>query len=332
MAPSEGTTSVPTRQAYGFEHILYFRRNALHDKNLKYYQTFTGNLGLDEPSLPDEDKALLHEYVAAVHINARWYNRRVRAEKLLQTVFLIITIALLSLLPIGIYFTPTLIGAEPSNAVNIGARLPVLLAGFYAVHRAMSTWLAQRKLISPYWSARSKLVNEIYTIESDWRSRPKQDQQQRTLVDGFRSAISRGIQEARKIVQEERTNFFTNYTLPDINLPGLLGTAATNAASTIASFESAAVKKLRECQIQVYDRRLDLHAHEVKRRKLQDEKKDAEIRRDAKAPNSRAYTALDAQVNTLAESLSAAEAEEKVAAADLAEADARLGALGALRI
>ena len=190
----------------------------------------------------------------------------------------------------------------------------------------MSTWLAQRKLISPYWSARSKLVNEIYSIESDWRSRPKQNQQG-ALVDGFRSAIRGGIQEARKIVQEERTDFFTNYTFLDVNLPGLLGTAATNAASTIASFESAAVKKLRERQTQVHDRRSDLHAQEVKRRKLQEQKEDAERRRDVQAPDSAAYTALDAEVKKLAESLGGAEAEERIATANLAEAEARLGAL-----
>ena len=280
---------------------------------------------MQNPAAPlaKEDQALLHEYVAAVHINAHWYNGRVGSEKILQAVFFVIGIALLALLPVAVYFAPTVLKADPSAAVGIGARLPVLLAGFYAVHRAMSTWLAQRKVISSYWNARSKLVNEIYVLETDWRAREKQDQQG-SLLDEFKSAIRRGIQEARKIAQEERTGFFENYTFPDVNLPGLLGTAATNAASTVSSFESAAVKKLRQRQAQIDDRRSDVLAQETKRRKLHGDKENAEKRRDAEESGSPAYIALDAEVRKLAESLGVAEAEEKLAAANLAEAEARL--------
>jgi len=314
----------PTRQAYGFEHIFRFQAEALHDKQCKYYDTFTSNLGLVN-SIASADQALLHEYVASVHVNARWYNRKVRSEKLLQAIFFVISIALLGLVPILVYYAPGFFGSEPSTAEAVGAGLPILLAGFYAVHRTMSSWLTQRKFISPYWNARSQLVNEIYTIETQWRSRAKQNGG--VFLDEFTSAITGSIREARKIVQEERTEFFKNYAFPDVNLPEVLSAAATNAAATITSFESAAVKNFRERQAQVSELRLEVEAVAIKSAQLAADKNKAEARLQEETPGSTAHIALDAQVKKLAEALGVTEAEDKLAAASLAAAEARLRAL-----
>ncbi len=326
------TMTPPTRRAYGFEHIIRFHCHALHDKKCRYYNTFIANLNLEAPAnLADE--ALLHEYVASVHVNACWYNRKVRSEKFLQAVFFAISMALLGLVPILVYSAPKLFDAEPSAAVTLGARIPILLAGFYAVHRSMSSWITQRKFISPYWNARSQLVNEIYTIETDWRSRDKQSQPSAPnagagpFLNEFTDALKRSIGEARKIVQEERTTFFQNYTFPDIDLSGVLSTAATNAAATIASFESPIVKKRRERQAQVDELQSDAEALAIKSAQLATNKENAETELQAATAGSPAHIALKAEVKRLAEALGLTQAEHKLASANLLEAEAKLRAL-----
>lgn len=256
------------RTRYGFETVLTRTKNKPYGDDDDFYKRFCRNLklnceGTEPPVLGEGDKALLNRYVANVHVNCSWYNGKVRQEKLYQTLFFFISISLLVFVPILIYFSPYLfkMGAKAlfpgakfasESQDETSARLATLLAGFFAAHRALAAWLNQRKLIGPYWKGRSDLLNEIYTLETTWGPKTETEKvvneegRDRRMTEKFQEAIETSLETARAAIQAERTQFYENYTFPDIKLSESLSTASAKAASLVTSFESASVKKQRE--------------------------------------------------------------------------------------
>ena len=321
----------PARNVYGFERIFRAKGAAPSDSNDKYYKKFLCNLGMTEEPPQDADAALLRRYVARVHVNAQWYNRQIRAEKTLQCIVFVVGVALLLVVPPLVYFAPVLFGKIAPTGVRLdelGAQLPVFLAGFYAAHRAVSSWFNERKFIGTYWEARTKLMNEIYTIETEWHSRDKLSKEDGSFLPDFKSAIQAGISSARAIVQEERQKFFAHYTFRDLNLPTLLSNAVSGAETTMSAFESAAGKRLRkeaEARVtpqELLARILELRANadrlarrrEDLGRALAAAKKD----RDAQSEGSDARVSANATVKKLQEALGETEADEVINKTNLA--------------
>ena len=225
---------------YGFEGFLEKPRSSdKHNQKVSgFYRDFLKNLRLDEGKLNDNTKALLKRYVANVHVNCSWYNRKVFTEKGIQIVYFVVSVALLILIPLIIHYSP-----EADDT----AKLTTLLAGFFAAYRAIVAWLNQRKLIGPYWKARSDLLNETYTLETKWG--PKEESKklkEKELTEEFNQAIEASLKAARDIVQTEREQFYTNYTFPEVKLGESLTQAGTTAGNLIKVFESAHTKKQRE--------------------------------------------------------------------------------------
>ena len=245
------------RTPYGFEHIFALNSAADFDKDDHLYKRFLRNLVLEEDDLGEPARARLKRYIANVHISARWYNRKVRHEKFMQTFLFIVSVSLLIIVPTMIYFAPEFLswirGIVPfvtsDDTTNSGefaetsARLTTFLAGFYAAHRAVSGWANQRKLIGPYWQARSSLLEETYALETKWGNLEKDRKvSDKDLTDEFSTAIGESLTRARTAIQSERAQFFSNYTFPDVNIADSLKSAATAATGTISAFESPQAK------------------------------------------------------------------------------------------
>lgn len=247
------------RTRYRFEHALPMWRP--YGKPEGFYKEFLGNLHLGSSTLGPGATALLERYVANVHVNCSWYNHNVRSEKLLQALFFLLSVALLVLVPLVVYFSPSILDwigtqvfradlqlADEFTVGELTARLTTLLAGFFAAHRTISAWLNQRKLIAPFWKARSDLLNEIYTLETEWGPKEATEKvgSDNSLVAAFKQAIEASLESARSIVQNERAQYYTNYTFPDVNLPVSLSEAGTAASALVTMFESPSVKQQRE--------------------------------------------------------------------------------------
>ena len=245
---------------YGFEGFFEVPKTEKGENNHNqkvsgFYRKFLKNLRLDEEKLNENAKALLKRYVANVHVNCSWYDRKVRSEKAIQIAYFVVSVALLILIPLIIYFSPSLldwigkqIGSTRYTAyADNTARLTTLLAGFFAVYRAIFAWLNQRKLIGPYWKARSDLLNETYTLETKWGLKEESKKlKEKELTKEFNQAIEASLKAARDIVQTEREQFYTNYTFPEVKLGDSLSDASTTAGNLIKVFESAHTKRQRE--------------------------------------------------------------------------------------
>ena len=190
------------RESYGFEKAVLAERAALFDEGNRYYNTFLKNLNLRDRDLSKSARRQLRGYVAAVHINTDWYNRRIKGEIARQIVFLAISFALLILVPLFVYRMGFHTGA-------IGGQVATTLAGLYAVHRAAYGWMKRRSLVAPYWRARSNLMNEIYGIETEWLLRKKIDDDG-DLKSEFLDAVKTSITRSRAFVLEADERFFSS--------------------------------------------------------------------------------------------------------------------------
>ena len=247
--------SCSLRKHYGFEEIIRPEEAALFDENDNYYNIFRDNLRLNVVCLDPDATKLLRRYVAAVHINACWYNRKVKSQVFWRGVFFVASVVLLLATPIAVYCLPELLSKWLNNSSTdnqeAAALLSTSLAGFYGAHRAVSAWFSQTKLIAPYWKARSELMNEIYTLETQWRAEPKTTSSSSSssclsLCDAFRDAIVASLSKAREIVETERDTFFNNYSPPDVNIAKELVASAKEASAIVASFTSPSVTKRRK--------------------------------------------------------------------------------------
>ena len=284
------------RKHYGFEQAILAKRAALYDENDNYYKTFLKNLDLCAKDLDPSAEFTLKKYVTAVHINADWYNRRVRAELRRQTLFLSASIALLVLVPLIVYYIGTNYGGQAAA-----------LTGLYAMHRAVYAWMKRRALVVPYWRARSNLLHQIHTLETDWRlaDKVKKIRDDGRLTEAFADALYGSMVSSRAIVVEADEKFFASYELPDFNLQGELSKASASVGTLVSSFESETAKAERA--------RLTAH------KKLEDELRDAEI--DAAALTVR-REALEKRLSDLKnDDASRAALDEQIQTARNAESD-----------
>lgn len=241
----------PLRKHYGFEEIIRPKDAALFDENDNYYDTFRDNLGLKNTVLSSGATKLLRRYVAVVHINACWYNTKVQSQTAWQFGFFIASVVLLLVTPITIYCLPPLLetkwNVKLSTEGEVTGLLSTLLAGFYGAHRAISSWFSQRKLIAPYWKARSELMDEIYTLETKWRPETKTCACG-SLSNGFRDAILASLVKAREVVEKERETFFENYSVsvPEIDIEKQLVARADEASRTVLAFTSRSTTRRRK--------------------------------------------------------------------------------------
>ena len=138
--PREITMSERTR--YGFEEALKLPNYRPYGQAKDFYKKLLANLRLTT-KLDDDAKALLERYVANVHVNCSWYNNKVRCEKFLQATYFVMSVALLVLVPLIIYFSPYLFaaigrqfpavdGLDSVGHDELTARLTTFLAGFFA--------------------------------------------------------------------------------------------------------------------------------------------------------------------------------------------------------
>ena len=109
------------------------------------------------------DRELLLGYVRANHRAADWYNKARDKRRKSRTNYARGRIAVLVLLPFGIYGLSVL---WPSEAAVTQAT--VLLTGLMAAFRASSQWAENTFSASNFAKAASELKERIYAFESEW--------------------------------------------------------------------------------------------------------------------------------------------------------------------
>ena len=218
------------RHLYEFEAS---HRSLAADTDGKHYTKLCHNLNLTS-TLSASAIALLQNYVATVHANANWYNQHVKRMWCLRRTFLVGSIILLLATPLLVLYLSTRYSDGGGALVTL---LSASLSGFYGAHRAVAAWFNQRKLLGPYWQARSELLSEIYSLETKWHAQPKL-QPGGVLCADFATDLRAGIRKARHTVATERKAFFTTYSMPDLNLAQISSAASSAAGSAVSTFWS----------------------------------------------------------------------------------------------
>ena len=242
-----------TRQRYGFENVGFElsgqdREEVAQDQDNKFFNTFISNLDLGDPPPSVPATRLLKRFVAVNHVGAKWYSDQLKIEIDKQNRFFWTSVVLLVAIPLIILVLPKTLSDEMSPSA-IGAQVTAFLTGLIGLHRSISQWLSQRKLIEPYWRARSDLLDIIYTTETDWGGR---DRSKKTYVDSAEAtaagkvvgdlkpeileALMKGVEDGRKIVRTQMDAYFKNYSLPTIDLVKELKQNAADAGKLYELF------------------------------------------------------------------------------------------------
>ena len=247
------------RTAYGFEYVRLHRTQLNKATNDQYFVSAVPTPRSDRAGLKPPALRLLRRFASVAHQNAEWYNWRVTRERWIQALYFLISIALMFAVPILIFKAPDFFGNAPTvdqtgkpdapfpensktfkSAADIAGMVTAVLTGLLAVHRSISGWLGQRKLIGPYWQARSKLLDQIYTLETQWGGFDikKKVQADGALTPEFRAAVISGIRTSRGIVREENDKFFENYQFRDVDIAAGIKAQMGTAKELAKAFES----------------------------------------------------------------------------------------------
>ncbi len=314
-----------------------------------YYNQFLANLQVDDGGLPEADRNRLRRFVAAVHMNARWYYKAIKREQLYRAAFIALTVALLGLVPVLLVWgLPKLVETFADTAFSaVTGQIVGVLTGLIAIHKTLQSWLNARKVIGRYWQTRTSLVDVIYDLEMGWSgsaqaARAKGAGGAAPLTDGFRHAVAEGLGKARKAMRAEMAKFFDEYqarTL-DVDLAGTLATARQGAAglfeglvgkrertlmdaykSELATLDDLRTKKaaaaLCKEKVEALNHRLDATREELAKLPADDK-----LTADQKLDKER-LTDLKAQI---IQTLNAVETDCIAAEAELAAAEAKLTA------
>jgi hypothetical protein len=101
------------------------------------------------------------------------------------------------------------------DATMTSAQLTAVLTGLFAVHRSVGAWLDQRKLIGHFWKAGSELKGLLYAFEEEWQGKAARDGR---LTAEFLDALRASLEHARRIVRQERDDFYQLYPMPSMDI------------------------------------------------------------------------------------------------------------------
>lgn len=184
------------------------------------------NLNLDDTKHKEELRALYTHFPC----NISWYRQKIWKERILQCVFMIVSVAFLAAIPIVVYLL-----TQPDSddgdrlgfaAANVTAQLTAVLTGLIAFHNFLSQWFVTRNGIASFHNASATLQTALYGFEDKWRDKDK--------GDDFKKAVDEQVAFARNVVSQEQAEYFNRLaTIPQIDIGAALSTAGQAAVGIV---------------------------------------------------------------------------------------------------
>lgn len=209
--------------------------------------TFLKNLGATEEEiaqLPEEET--IDEFLIQYCSNIDWYQKRQTRENNYRKLYNILSIALMILIPAGIFIISLLFST--SNVELVSSSVATILTSVLAIHKTFSSWIEKRKLNTLFHSAASKLKTRLYELEEEWNSRL-------AFVDWngeiqfspeFLKSLKEGVKYARTVLDDEKQAYYELIAFPKIELSSLLSSSQSEAQSHFTNFQSSSFKRAAE--------------------------------------------------------------------------------------
>lgn len=203
-------------------------------------KTFLKNLGASEQEieqLPKEE--IIDEFLIQYCSNIEWYQKRQARENNYRKLYNILSIALMILIPAGIFIVSLLF--SKSNVELVSSSIATILTSVLAIHKTFSSWIEKRKLNTLFHSAASKLKTRLYELEEEWNSRLAFVGQNNEIQFNpeFLKGLKDGIKYARSVLDEEKQAYYELIAFPKIELSSLLKSSQSEAQSHFANFQSS---------------------------------------------------------------------------------------------
>lgn len=208
----------------------------------KLLGNFAAELCLPEKKVPAEAVDLSTTFVLEVIMPMAWYTQQNRKAFKLRNWYIFLSLCLIVAIPLLLAQLPRIadLGAGPSTAVV--AQLTGALTGMLALQKVIAATFAQHQRYGAWWKASSELKKIWYEFQSQWVAAqlatnwPAQS-------GAFLMDAARRIDKARTVVSDEQADFFTNLTLPSIDVLDALKTARTGVGALVTDLVPAATAR-----------------------------------------------------------------------------------------
>ncbi|MEL6562028.1 MAG: hypothetical protein AAFQ94_27825 [Bacteroidota bacterium] len=210
-------------------------------------KTFLKNLGATEKEiaqLPEEET--INEFLIQYCSNIDWYQKRQTRENNYRKLYNILSIALMILIPVGIFIVSLLF--SKSNVELVSSSVATILTSVLAIHKTFSSWIEKRKLNTLFHAAASKLKTRLYELEEEWNSRlafVDLDGQIQYSPD-FLKGLREGIKYSRAVLDEEKQAYYELIAFPKIELSSILSSGKSDSQTHFTNFQSSSFKQAAE--------------------------------------------------------------------------------------
>ena len=164
------------------------------------------------PDFVKNNLTLLEDFATHILGNIYWYERKRVKEETIRLAYILVSLALLLLVPILVAYLQKEYKSVPGSVTAI-------FTGFFALYQGASKWLQSRNVIRTVWQTSGNLRSRLYSLEDKWTYRNptgknwKQDDLFELEMD-LRKAVRFGL-ESQKV---EKQLFFDNYSYPQFNI------------------------------------------------------------------------------------------------------------------
>ncbi|MEO9801983.1 MAG: hypothetical protein ABJF04_01990 [Reichenbachiella sp.] len=193
-------------------------------------------------SLNKASKELIRSFCHENIMNIVWYKAKIENEQFYRNLYNFITIILIFLIPFAIWGTTEFVNArEWKTGEKITSIVTVVLTFIFAIHKWLTAWMEKRNFISSFNHAKVELSNILFRIENDFRGFAL-DESGEFLTPQFKLALEKGIEDSKKVLQEDTKNYFEKLANPAFDLSGALISSATSAKQLFSQVKAESFK------------------------------------------------------------------------------------------
>ncbi|SMD31788.1 hypothetical protein SAMN04488029_0125 [Reichenbachiella faecimaris] len=216
-----------------------------HKELIEQAETFAERVEIMNPAsnwvqltLAIKDKELIRSFCHENIMNILWYKYKIVDEETYRERYNLITLILIVAIPFAIWGTTEFVNYRDwETGQQITSIVTVVLTFIFAIHKWLTAWIEKRNFISSFNQAKIDLSNVLFRIENEHRGFAL-DGSGQALTATFRTALSQGIQESKKILQEETKNYFEKLANPGFDLSGAIISSATSAKQVFSQLKA----------------------------------------------------------------------------------------------
>jgi hypothetical protein len=166
----------------------------------------------------------LEAFLAECVLGAAWYEAKYRDASKKVSLYIVLNVTLVLGIPAGLILLQK--WSDQSSALP--AQITGVLTGILALQKTLSAWYASQQRYAAWYKARSDLKTLYYSFVQQWFGKI-------ATAEQFLPALLTATAAARKIIEDERQDFFQKLALPSFDVLDMLTSSRSTVAGLVTS-------------------------------------------------------------------------------------------------